>query len=133
MAVALSVAFIGHAQAAPGNGPNALVVDVDCGSGPFGAVINIKSNGTWTPAHIVGGGTFTPQAFGESTSTFTDASGNTTSETDPGISKKHLHGDLVTCTCSFSAPGDEPGSTFSVTGTVTGVIHGDADLGGAAD
>src|SRR4051794_20664935 len=78
----------GSASAAVGgNGPHGQTIAADCGSdGMIDVIINSQA-GQFAGAHVVGGGTFVPTAFGETTIKFTPPGGTAITNTDPAVTK----------------------------------------------
>ena len=121
----------GPAFGAPTNAKNAFSGTAMCDNGQSYAFVVNNANGQgqgaqnngqnqaeWAPAHLSGGSVFHPTAF-DTTFTFTPASGPSQSFTNTDV-RKNQTGD-VTCNLSGSQT-DPQGDTFSISGSVTGVI-----------
>src|SRR5215203_4478547 len=116
--VACSMAVASVGAAAPTNAPRSLTLTIECPSGTYEAVAN--GNGAFSPAHgIDSNAVLIPVAFGEFTGTFTDASGVTSTETDPPSMKGSAapaNGRLQDCTYSFLQSFPD-GSSFAGSGS----------------
>jgi hypothetical protein len=108
--------------AAPVNGHNGGIVDVDCGQDAFQVVV--AGNGAWTPAHVVDSNdVFLPSAFGPFTGTFTPAGGgDPVPVDDPAFAKPAPRNDKPVLTCTYSLQWTSEDGTFAGTGSVTGFI-----------
>jgi hypothetical protein len=119
-AAALALGATGVQAAAGGNGPNSSIIHADCEGSPYHISINTRA-GEFAAAHVVGGGTFVPTSFGETTIVITDENGTVT-DTEPPLSKgsSSHNGGTLTCTYEFSLT--EGGATVDISGSVTGFI-----------
>ncbi len=103
----LAVAALGAAvlaqgaSADPTNAKSSFSLPASCAGTAVQFVVN--GNGEFTPGHVVGStAVFIPQSF-DITFEFTPPGGTTETETDTA-SKRHPHGDLVTCSPTTPAP-----------------------------
>jgi hypothetical protein len=124
-ATALIATSAGVANADPVNAKGALPLQVTCDNGhTYTAVGN--GNGNFTPAHdLDSNAVLIPVAFGEITFTVTDPNGNIIDqETQPPAGKgSSANNPNATTNCSFSGGSISPdGSTFTLVGTVTGLV-----------
>ena len=119
MVVALTAAVLAQtASADPTNAKGSLHVTAICGGQQVS--VSVNGNGAVNAAHVIGStATFVPTAF-NLTASFTPAGGGT--QTDTNTNAKQNQTGTVTCDIpealnTFTFP---DGSTFSLSGTVTG-------------
>jgi hypothetical protein len=123
--LATTMLVVAPAHADPAGTPGALPLTVTCDNGAVYDVIS-NGNGNWTPAHdLASTSTLVPVAFGESTFTITDSSGNVLdSETMPASTKGQSGNQVrgTTISCSYTGGGADPesGMVFTLSGTVEG-------------
>ena len=114
------------AHADPIHAKNAFAFQIVCDNGhSYGAVAN--GNGTFTPAHDLSStAVLVPIAFGPITFTVRDSEGNILDqETSPSTAKPGAssHNKNMTTNCEFFGSQSGPdGTTFSIDGTVTGMV-----------
>jgi hypothetical protein len=116
----LAVAVLALTVFAPGASADplkaGLALEATCDDGQTVEVV-VNGEGAFTPAHVVGStATFVPQVF-DITFEFTPTGGITETESDTST-KRHVHGDLVTC--SIDDTRSLPLGTLHLFGTVTG-------------
>jgi len=124
-ATALVATSAGVASADPVNARDALPIQIACDNGQtYTAVAN--GNGNFTPAHdLDSNAILVPVSFGPITFTLTDPNGVIIDqETDPAASKgSSASNPNASTSCSFSGGATAPdGTTFSIVGTVTGMV-----------
>lgn len=125
VAVVAAVAALTIISGASAAKPEPEQVAVDCGSaGSFMVTNSGKSEATFTPGHIVGGGTIIPVSFTNQVATFTDNQGNTTVESQPDVSKANVPANKTLVQCHFTVSFSGPEGSGSVSGDVTGFVVG---------
>ena len=126
LVLAMVVAGIaaGVAAAYPVNAPKSAPITVICGSTTYYGVVN--GNGAWGPAHdLNSNAVLIPVSFGVETDTFTDPDGNVSTSTNPPRAKGSSAPKGATpINCSYTVgPVTFPdGSSFAISGTVTGFV-----------
>ena len=120
MAAVAAVVLTGAASAAK---PQQQLVSVDCGADGTFTVTSSPGNGTFTPAHIIGGGNLIPVAFTNQVATFTDPDGNTITENQPDASHPApANKDLLSC--HFTATFSDSTGTGTFSGDVVAFMVG---------
>ncbi|MDP9237379.1 MAG: hypothetical protein M3P30_08290 [Chloroflexota bacterium] len=112
-----------HVTGASAAKPEPLQVSADCGADGTLIVQVSQNNGTFSAAHIVGGGTFIPVAFSNQHGTFTDTEGNVFTEDPPDVSHRTpANKDILSCHFTITIEDDSGSGTFS--GDVQGFVVG---------